>query len=883
MTIQEIKKPNSKEEIISLLHPLVTEWFFSHFKEFSLPQLYGILPIWQRKHILISAPTGGTKTLTAFLPIINYLIFLAEKHELEDKIYAVYVSPLRALNNDVYVNLQTPLKEIEEIAKKKGIKLDEIRVGLRTSDTSIEEKAKQLKKPPHILVTTPESLAIILSSKKFIEKLRAVEFVVVDEIHALANKRGVHLSLSLERLDEISSIKPVRIGLSATIAPLEEVAKFLVGYSYDEKTKKYALRPCLIADVRFEKPVEVSVVAQNFFNAEEMSKGMYGLIDELIQKHRTTLIFTNTRSGTERVIEHLKQMFPKRYEAIDAIGAHHSSLARRLRFSVEQRLREGKLKAVVSSTSLELGIDIGYIDLVILLGSPKSIARAMQRIGRSGHKLHEIARGIFVVLDRDDLVECTIMAKKIKEREIDRVEFPKNCLDVLCQHVYGEAINKVWHIDDFYRLVRQSYCYNELSKEDLLNVIAYLSGKYFGLEQKNVYAKIWYDEKTKQFGRRSKLARMLYMTNIGVIPEESYVNVIVALPRDRKGEKIGVIDEAFLERLKANDVFVLGGQKYQFLYARGMNAYVNASVKQPPTIPSWFSEQLPLSFDLALEINKFRMLMEQKLNKLKKKEETKESIVDWIKSYCHCSDKVAREIFNYFYEQHAFAEIPHSKKMLLEFYKASDGKKYWIFHSLYGRRVNDALSRALAFITAKLSHRDVEIGISDNGFYIASYDKVQVEQALALLLKNWQKLEMILNEAIEKTEVFKRKFRHNAVRSFLILRSYMGRTKSAGKQQMQAEMLYSSIKAISENFPVLLETRREVLNDYMDIKNAKLILQEIANRHIEIKKIQTDLPSPFALSLVAQGYLDLLKIEDKIEFLKRMHEKILERIKRDKG
>jgi len=877
--IEEIKKPYSKEDLLRILHPVVKEWFFSKFKDFSLPQLYGVLPIWERKNILISAPTGGTKTLTAFLPIINYLVFLAEKHELEDKIYVVYVSPLRALNNDIYVNLQIPLSEIKEIAKKKNIKLSEIRVGLRTSDTAAEEKTRQLKKPPHILVTTPESLAIVLSSKKFIEKLKAVEFVIVDEIHALANKRGVHLSLSLERLNEISSIKPTRIGLSATIAPLDEVAKFLVGYDYDEKTKKYRLRPCLIADVRFEKPVDVSVIAQDFFNAEEMSKGMYSLIDNLIQKHRTTLIFTNTRSGTERVIEHLKQMFPKRYEAIDAIGAHHSSLARRLRFSVESRLREGKLKAVVSSTSLELGIDIGYIDLVILLGSPKSIARAMQRIGRSGHKLHETAKGIFVVLDRDDMVECSIMAKKIKEREIDRVEFPKNCLDVLCQHVFGEAINKIWHIDDFYRLIRQSYCYNDLSKEDLLNVIAYLSGKYFGLEQRNVYAKIWYDEKTKEFGKRSKLARMLYMTNIGVIPEESYVNVIVALPRDRKGEKIGVIDEAFLERLKPNDVFVLGGQKYQFLYARGMNAYVNASVKQPPTIPSWFSEQLPLSFDLALEINRFRHLMEQKLNKLKKKEESKENIIEWIKEYCYCSDKVAKEIFDYFYEQFAFAELPHSKKFLIEFYKASDGKKYWVFHSLYGRRVNDALSRALAFLTAKISHRDVEIGISDNGFYIASYDKIQVEQALELLLKNWERLETILNKAIERTEVFKRKFRHNAIRSFLILRSYMGKTKSVSKQQMQAEMLYNSIKAISENFPTLIESRREVLNDFMDVKNAKWVLEQLAKKKIEIKKIQTDLPSPFALGLIAQGYLDLLKIEDKIEFLRRMHEKILEKIK----
>lgn len=878
--IKKIERPYKKEDLFNILHPIIKEWFFSNFEEFSLPQLYSILPIWQRKNVLISAPTGGTKTLTAFLPIINYLVLLAEKNELEDKIYVIYVSPLRALNNDIYVNLQIPLEGIKEIAKKKGLKLQEIKVGLRTSDTSAEEKSRQLKKPPHILVTTPESLAIVLSSKKFMEKMKAVEFVIVDEIHALANKRGVHLSLSLERLNEISDIKPVRIGLSATISPLEEVAKFLVGYDYDEKNKKYKQRECLIADVRFEKKVVAEVITpSNFFSSFEMqNKELYNVIDQLIQQHKTTLIFTNTRSGTERVIEHLKKHFPKRYGVIDAIGAHHSSLSRKLRFSIEKMLREGKLRVVVSSTSLELGIDIGYIDLIMLLGSPKSIARAMQRIGRSGHKLHETAKGIFIVLDRDDLVECVIMAKKIKEREIDKVEFPRNCLDVLCQHVYGAAINKVWNMNEFYKFVKKSYCFNELKKEDLMNVIAYLSGKYFGLERKNIYAKIWYDETTQQFGKKSKLARMLYMTNIGVIPEESYVNVIVALPKEKKGEKIGTIDESFLERLKVGDVFVLGGNKFQFLYSRGMNVYVNASVKQPPTIPSWFSEQLPLSFDLALHINEFRLLMEQKMKKYESKEMRKEEIIRWICEYCHCNKKSAEEIFEYFYEQYFYLQLPHTKKILIEFYNANDGKKYWVFHSLYGRRVNDTLSRALAFLTAKLSRRDVEIGVNDNAFYIASHEKIQLERALDVLIKNWEKLEMILEEAIEKTEVFKRKFRHNALRSLLILKNYMGKTKSVGKTQMLSELLYNAVKNISEDFPTIKETKREVLLDFMDIKNAKKVLEWIANKKIEIKKIVVNFPSPFAFNVITQGHLDLLKMEDKMEFLKRMHEKVLEKI-----
>ncbi len=879
MTEQQIEKvkPSTAAKITAILDDTIKKWFFSRFKDYSLTQLYGVMPIHERKNILISAPTGSGKTLTAFLSIINYLVVLAKKQELQDKVYAIYISPLRALNNDIYVNLQKPLEEIKQLAKQENINMQDIRVAIRTSDTLSSDKAKMLKKPPHILITTPESLAIVLSSKKFIEHLKAVEFVIVDEIHALAsNKRGVHLSLSLERLEEISTITPVRIGLSATIAPLEEVAKFLVGYSYDEKTKTYNLRNCLIADVNFAKPIDIAVlVASNFFeDAKLQTHKLYCLIDELIQKHKTTLIFTNTRSGTERVIAHLKEMFPKRYEALNVIGAHHSSLSRKHRFNIEQKLREGKLKVVVSSTSLELGIDIGYIDLVLLLGSPKSVSRAMQRTGRAGHKLHAVAKGRFIVLDRDDLVECTIMAKKINEKEIDKIQIPKNCLDVLCQHVYGEAINKVWHVDDFYRLVKRSYCYHDLKKEQLLNVIAYLSGQYFGLEQRGIYAKIWYDENTQEFGKRSKLARMMYMTNVGVIPEESYVNVIVALPNERKNEKVGVIDEAFLERLKKGDVFVLGGHKYMFLYARGMNAYVNASVKQPPTIPSWFSEQLPLSYDLALAIQKFRRLVEQRMKK------PKQEVVEFIKQYCYCSDNVANAIYDYFYEQYKFAEIPHDKKLVIEFYKSNDGKKYWIFHTLYGRRVNDALSRALAFLVARINRRDVEICINDNGFYIASYDKLQVDKAFEMLVKNYSKLHIVLEEAIEKTETFKRRFRHNAVRSLLILRSYKGKTKSVGKQQMQAEMLYRTVKSISYNFPVIVETKREVLHDVMDVEHAKEVLSNIANNNIKIKKIQTPLPSPFAFNIVVAGYLDLLKIEDRIEFLRRMHEKILEEIKK---
>ncbi|MEM2462861.1 MAG: ATP-dependent helicase, partial [Candidatus Pacearchaeota archaeon] len=344
-------------------------------------------------------------------------------------------------------------------------------------------------------------------------------------------------------------------------------------------------------------------------------------------------------------------------------------------------------------------------------------------------------------------------------------------------------------------------------------------------------------------------------------------------PSDRKNEKVGVIDETFLERLKRDDVFVLGGNRYQFLYARGMNAYVNASVQKPPTIPSWISEMLPLSFDLALAIQRFRALMEE----LFKKKKSKQEIKQFIMKYLYVDQNACDAIYNYFYEQFHYAGIPHEKKLLLEHYVDEQGKIYYIFHSLYGRRVNDALSRAIAYIA---SRRDVELGINDNGFFLASFSKLQVEKALRMLAEKPEQLRYILEEAIEKTEVFRRRFRHCATRALMILRSYKGKSKTVGRQQLKSDLLYYAIKKISEDFPIIRETKREILEDLMDLKNAEQVLKWIKEGKIKVESIKTEVPSPFALNLVTQGYADLMRIENKILFLKRMYEKIREKIKR---
>ena len=879
-----MKKPYKNEEILKSMHPLVKEWFLHKFKRFAPPQKFAILNVHSRINTLISSPTGSGKTLSAFLAIINELVGLDDAGILEDKVYCVYISPLKALANDISRNLLEPLEEMEAFAGKKlGL-----RVAVRTGDTSPGEKQKMLKKPPHILITTPESFAIMLTTIKFREKLKDVQWCIVDEIHALANsKRGAHLSLSLERLQNQTNF--TRIGLSATVAPLEEVAKFLVGFD----VKKNEPRDCKVVDVNFAKQLDLKVLSpvKNMMKAtyEDISTGTYKLMDKLIQDHRTTLIFTNTRSATERVVHHLKERFPRNYTKLEdykegdekiprvdgqtngkkgytsLIGAHHGSLSKEHRLDVENKLKNGELRVVVSSTSLELGIDIGYIDLVILLGSPKSVARALQRIGRSGHKLHDKAMGRIIVMDRDDLVECSVLLKSALERKIDRIDIPTVCLDVLAQQVLGMALEEPRHVDDVLKIVRSSYNFNTLDRKRFKEIIGYLAGEYANLEDRSVYAKIWFDPETDMIGKRGKMTRVIYMTNIGTIPDETNVKVKV------KTNLIGFISEPFLERLKRNDIFVLGGNTYQFLYTQGMTAFVNATSNRPPTVPSWYSEMLPLSYDLSLDIQKFRRLMEEHFKYGTKKKE----ILEFIHSYLYVDEYSANSIYEYFKEQFLFAEIPNDKKIIIEHYSEGNQKRV-IFHTLFGRRVNDVLSRAVAFAVSKINKKDVEMGISDNGFYIATVKNIPAARAFSLVKSS--ELRKLMSIALDKTEVLNRRFRHCAARALMILRNYKGRKKSAGRQQRSSRLLLSAVKKISQEFPILEEARREVLEDLMDIKHAKEVLEKVEKGDLQVKEVFTDIPSPFAFNLVLMGYADIMKMEDKLEFLRRMHNMVLAKI-----
>ena len=857
--IEEQDKTYSKKEIFKILHPWVRQWFDSQFEDFTPAQKKSIMDIHRNNNILISSPTGSGKTLTAFLSVISELTTLAEADKLEDKVYCIYISPLKALDNDIEKNLDEPLDGIEKIAGKSlGI-----RKAVRTGDTTQYQRQKMLKKPPHILITTPETLSILLVAPKFREKLSHVKYVIIDEIHSLAeNKRGVHLSLSLERLQHLIG-QYTRIGLSATVSPIDEVARFLVGYEYGVE------RNCKVVNINYLKELDMEVMCPVsdivLADEEDTRLGMYDLLDDLIQENKTTLIFTNTRSGTERFVYNLKKMYPMNYNDSN-IMAHHSSLSKEVRLETENKRKEGKLKAVVSSTSLELGIDIGYIDLVVLINSPKSVARALQRIGRSGHRLHEKSKGRIIVTDRDDLVECSVLLKNAKEGKIDRISIPRNCLDVLAQHIYGMSIENPWDIDYAYDVICKSYCYKDLSRDDYEDVLSYMAGEYPELEERYVYAKIWIDYKENTFGKRGKLARMLYSTNIGTIPDSSGVLV------KYDGETVGKIEAAFMERLKKGDTFVLGGRTYRFNYAKGMTINVTPA-SGPPTIPSWFSQQLPLSFDLAMEIQRFRSYMESKFEYRRSKEE----IMEFIYDYLYVDDFAANSIYEYFVEQYKYAKIPSNRCLLIEYYRGFGDRRFVIFHSLFGRKVNDALSRAVAYVVAQRYNTNITISISDNGFYLSSDSTIGgLESFKELTPENF---EMILTNSLNKTETLASRFRHCAGRSLMTLRRYKGESKSAGRQQVRGKILLKFVQEMDENFPILKESRREALEDYMDVKNALKVIEMVNSGEMEIKTINTVIPSPFAFNLVSQGYLDVLNQNDKGEFTKRMHQAILDQIK----
>ncbi len=609
----------SADPFISLraFQPVIQRWFAGRFTAPSEPQARGWPHIAAGRHTLIAAPTGSGKTLTAFLAVIDRLFKEAVDHQLPEEMRVVYVSPLRALSNDMHRNLEVPLAEILAQAHADGLSPSPIRAGLRTGDTPSHRRAQLVKHPPHIVVTTPESLYLMLTAEKSREVLRTVDTVIVDEIHALVrDKRGSHLSLSLERLAALTNRPLQRIGLSATQKPIDRIAEFLVGSMVERQGSRapqlvlpgpWTLDPRpAVVDVGHARDLDLAIeVPPSELSAVcsyEQWAEVHARLVELIQQHRSTLIFVNTRRMAERVTHQLTELLGE-----EAVGSHHGSLAADIRLSTERNLKEGRLKAVVATASLELGIDIGDIDLVVQLGSPRSIATFLQRIGRSGHALGLVPKGRLFALTRDELLECMALIRAIQAGRLDAIPIPEAPLDVLAQQIVAESAAQEWNTDDLFALCRRAYPYRSLAREQFDRVLGFLS-EGIGDAAGRSHALTHLDHVNRRVrGRRG--ARLTAINNGGAIAEIDSVRVVL----DPEHTVVGSVDEDFAVESMGGDIFLLGNTSWRIRQLRGNDLLVADAHGAPPTIPFWRGEAPGRTVELSEEVSRLRSDIEQRI------------------------------------------------------------------------------------------------------------------------------------------------------------------------------------------------------------------------------------------------------------------------------
>ncbi len=849
-----MEQPSSNEfkveDHLPFLDPLISKWFNGKYKDLTEPQRKAIPLIHNRENVLVSSPTGTGKTLTGFLAIINELFGLSRRNELEDRIYCLYISPLKALANDINKNLNLPLDEIYELAEEAGETLPRIRAAVRSGDTPQNERQKMLRKPPHILITTPESFSLALSAPKFREKLMDLRWLIIDEIHEIsATKRGSLLAANLERLAAVNK-DFIRVGLSATQAPLDLIGTYLCGYDGEKR------RPFRIIEVDTKKFLDLRTITPvndlTKTSYEVANDRMYEILAEMVNEHKTTLIFTNTRSGTEHVAMRLKA------RGIESIEAHHSSLGKETRLEVENKLKNGELRCVITSTSLELGIDIGYIDLVVQIGSPKSVSKGLQRIGRSGHNINDLSTGRFLVFDLDDLMECSVLTKAAYDREIDKVVVPTNSLDVLSQVVVGMSLERPWKVEEAYNVIRNSYSFHQLPFEDFMETISYLSGK---IEDNVIYSKIWYDDEEGTFGKK-KSTRMIYFMNIGTIPEEADYQVI-----SEKGRHLGQLSDKFVERLKQGDIFVLGARTYMFQKSVRNRVYVRDATGMRPTVPSWTGEMLPRSYDLGVLVGEFR---KEALNRMENGEDMKK----WLMEDYRLDENGATSMISYIRTQAKF-DVPTEDHLLVEGYTDSSGLYSVIFHIPLGRRVNDALSRAYGQAMSNHFSTNTRITVTDDGFILTVQKKVPIKEIVPLI--NAGNFEEIVARSISNTEVFKQRFRHCAARSLMVLRKYKGYDISVVRQQLRSDKLLKTLEGM-KNFPVIKETYHEIMNDMMDVPRALNYVREVIEpRNLKILDYRAE-TSPFSYGLILAGVSDMVLMEDRSKLLKELQGRILDKI-----
>ncbi len=835
---------------LSAFHPAVAQWFTENFKYPSPPQEKGWPVIAAGWHTLILAPTGSGKTLAAFLWCIDELFRRGLKTDEEsfsrnrEGVHTLYVSPLKALNNDIHRNLQEPLIGIRATAQKLGLQPPPIHAQVRTGDTPVNVRQSMLRKPPHILITTPESLFLLLTSLQGREMFRHLRYLIIDEIHAVSNnKRGVHLSLSCERLMALCEIEPVRIGLSATQRPLERIAAFLGGQKISAPEEISTPRPVTIVDCGQRKEMDLQVLSpvEEFGDLPEASIWplVVDKLYELIRSHRTTLVFVNMRAQTERLARLLNEKHREvtgDSEAVLAL-AHHGSISREARYDVEARLKRGEIPAVIATASLELGIDIGSIDLVVQLESPKSVSAALQRVGRSGHVLSATSKGRIIPLYPNDLDDSVCLVRNMLHGNIEESFIPENCLDVLAQQIVAETAMREWPRLDLYRLVRQSYCYRQLTPGVFNNVLEMLSGRYASSPLRALQPRISWDKvNDKLIAHRG--ARLLAVMSGGTIPDRGYYSVYLA----DSNTKLGEMEEEFVFESRVGHVFFLGNNEWridQIMHDRIIVSPVRAVKPRPPF---WKGDSLFRDYDTSMRVAAFRRELLERIDRGEAE--------GWLQQDCHADAAIAKNLQEYLLRQRGHTgAVPTDKQFILESFRDSAQEPHVVLHTCCGGRVNGAWAMALATAIERRDRAEAQYSFNDDGIILRLLDTDESRLRANVLALSPDEAETLLLEALAGSALFATRFRYNAASSLLLPRSRHGKRIPLWLQRLRAADLLQVVRQ-HPDFPVLLETYRDCVQEVFDLNGLRQVLQKLQAGEIQIHSVETPFPSPMASGLM---------------------------------
>src|SRR5580658_5563535 len=885
--------PSAVPPPLAWAHPLVQEWFTARFSTPTEPQEQGWPHILAGHTTLISAPTGSGKTLAAFLACINRLVCKALAGDLRDRTEVLYVSPLKALGNDIQKNLEVPLGEILQMAGDRGLLMPEIRTAVRTGDTLMKDRRLMLKRPPHILVTTPESFYILLTAEKSRAILRDVETVIIDEIHAVADdKRGVHLALSLERLEALAERPPARIGLSATQKPIEEVAHFLAGNSDPQNPRPAPVIVNVGHKRKLDLGVEVPSSELGPVASNEMWDEIYERTVQLVNQHRSTLVFVNTRRLAERIAHQLGERLGE-----ENVAAHHGSLSRKLRLEAERKLKEGQIKVLVATASLELGIDVGTVDLVCHISSPRSIAVALQRVGRSGHWRGAVPKGRFFVTTRDDLAECAALVRAIRRGELDRLIFPEDSLDVLAQQIVaccaasgsaaaaaGEdagATSEGWDEDELFALIKRAYPYRNLSRQTFDEVLVMLSEGI--ASQRGRYGAYLHHDRMNRKLRARRGARLAAITSGGAIPDNALFTVVA----EPDGGVVGTVDEDFAVESMAGDVMLLGNTSWRIrrVEAKTSRMLVEDAHGAPPNVPFWRGEAPARTEELSQQLGELRKEISERLPGVLpiagwRNLPAVTEAVSWLQEECGLDLSGAEQLIQYTLEGRAvLGDVPTQTTIIAERFFDEGGGMQLIIHAPFGGRINKAWGLALRKRFCRGFNFELQAAAVDNGLNIALAEQHSSPLADVFQFLASESMPPILEQAALASPIFQTRWRWDATRALALLRFQGGKKVPPQIQRMRSDDLLASVfpdvAACQENIegdiqipdhPLVNEVMKDVLTEAMDLDGLKNLLRGMADGRIRCVAVDTPVPSQFSheiLNANPYAYLDDAPLEER--------------------